>query len=165
MSIGNTVKDGSGSMYWLLVDADGRLIVADAADTVHESDVTLNDSDKTFTVTAGEEWEILSIWVEFTSTATAGARQIVVELQDASSDVIAQLRAEATVAQSQTRYILWAQGAPHDTAFISTDYMSHALPKIFLPAGYKIRVYDSAAIDAAADDMIVHMMVRERLDS
>lgn len=31
MSFGNTAKDGSGTAYWLLVDSDGRLMLAGAA--------------------------------------------------------------------------------------------------------------------------------------
>ena len=30
-----------------------------------QSDETLNDSDKTFTVSANQEWQILWVWVEY----------------------------------------------------------------------------------------------------
>ena len=36
------------------------------------------------------------------------------------------------------------------------------IPPLLLPAGYSIRVLDTAAIDAAADDMVVQAMVIER---
>jgi hypothetical protein len=31
-----------------------------------------------------------------------------------------------------------------------------------LPAGFTVRIYDSAAVDAAADDLLISMLVLER---
>jgi len=43
--------------------------------------------------------------------------------------------------------------------------MYRAIPaNLVLPAGYKVRVYDSAAIDPAADDMAVNMLVEVRTE-
>jgi len=47
------------------------------------------------------------------------------------------------------------------TSFVGI-YLSFPLPPMVLPAGFKVRVYDSAAIDAAADDMVVQMVVKSR---
>lgn len=120
------------------------------------ADETVDDSDKTFTVTAGQEWEILSIWIELTTTATVGDRQITVEIQDSTGDVIGSFVAGANQAASLGRNYMFAPMVQLMTAF-SGIYLSFPLPPFFLPAGYKIRVYDSAAIAAAADDMIVQM--------
>jgi predicted Zn-dependent protease len=39
-----------------------------------------------------------------------------------------------------------------------SDYHELPLPVPFIvPEGFDVRVYDSAAIDAAADDMVVHI--------
>ena len=163
MSGGNTVKDGTGTFYWLLVDDLGRLRINDEWAPSLQSDEGLNDSDKTFVVAASYEWKIQWIWVEFTSTAAGGNRQLVVEIQDAATDVIFQMRAGIVQADTITRYYLFAPMGAEITTFRDTDFLYVPMPPaIHLPASYIVRVYDSKAIDAAADDMIVQMMVQER---
>jgi len=128
------------------------------------SDETADDSDKTFTVPAAKEYQILWIWVEFTSTATAGNRQLVIELQDAAGDVIAQAaRAGVIQAASLSRNYLFAPAVADMVTFRDTDYTTCPIPPtVFLGAGQKIRIYDKAAVAAAADDMIVQMQVASR---
>ena len=128
-----------------------------------QADETANDSDKTFTVPASTEWQVLWIWVELATTATVGARQLVVQLQDSASDVIGEVRVGATQAASLTYYYQIGPGIADHTALRDTDYlMTPHMPTIVLPAGYIVRVYDNNAVDAAADDMVIQMMVAER---
>jgi hypothetical protein len=129
-----------------------------------QAEEALNDSDKTFTVPAGTEWEILTIYVELATTATVGNRQLAIRFTDGSDDIIGQIRAGAVQAASLTRIYQFGVGLPDLTAFRDTDFLSTPLPDgLVLPAGYKVRILDKAAIDAAADDMDVQMMVRARL--
>jgi hypothetical protein len=86
-----------------------------------------------------------------------GDRQITVQIQDGSADVIAEFRAGIIQAESLTRNYLFAPGVADLTAFRDTDYLSTPIPELILPAAYIIRVYDNAAEDPAADDMIVHL--------
>ncbi len=163
MTAGNTVKDGTGTMYWLLVDSDGRLRINDEWSPSLQSDEVANDSDKSIVVTASYEWKIQWIWVELITTATGGNRQLVIEIQDPTTDVIFQMRAGIVQAASITRYYLFAPMGAEIVAFRDTDFLYVPMPPaIHLPASYIVRVYDSKAIDAAADDMIVQMMVQER---
>ncbi len=128
---------------------------------VKKSDVTLNDSDKSFTVTTSKQWLLKSVYVKLVTTATVGNRQLDVLLTDASDVVIAKFVAGAVQAASLTREYVFAPHHPQETGF-TTGVMLRALADDFvLPAGYKIRVYDSAAIDAAADDMDVHIHIEE----
>jgi hypothetical protein len=128
-----------------------------------QADEALNDSDKSFTVPAGKEWTVLSIWVELASTATAGNRQVEVQLQDDSADVVGRLVAGAVQAASLTRNYHFAAGVADMTAFRDTDLISNPLPaRLLLPPGYVVRVFDNNAVDAAADDMVVQMLVGER---
>lgn len=159
MAYGNTVKDGSGNFYVVLVDSQGRLVTSGGMIPSVQSDATANDSDKEFTVTASQVWEIKSIWVAFTSTATVGNRQIVVEFKNDSDVVFAQARAGATQAASLTRYYLFAPGVADMTSFRDTDFLTTPIPEYSFSAGYDIRVYDKAAIDAAADDMTLRMLI------
>lgn len=164
MSFGNTVKDGSGTSYWLLQDADGRLIIADGFDTVSvQSDVTDNDSDKTFTVPASTEWIVKAISITLATSADVGNRQLSVLFTDGSDVRLFEMRPGAVQAASVTRYYQLAPNLPDLTSFRDTDLLTTPIPdNIVLAAGYKVRIYDKAAIAAAADDMHVKMFVGVR---
>lgn len=162
MAYAATVKDGSGDQYWLLVNDDGQLIIAPAWVPGIDIDVAADDSDKAVAVTALKEWILDSVWIELTTTSTANVRQIVVEIQDGSANVIARFVAGATQDVSITRNYLFAPGIATSAAFIDTDHLTTPIPELHLPAGYVIRVYDNNAVDAAADDMEVTIRYRER---
>lgn len=162
MSFLNTSKDGTGTAYWLLGDANGVLYVRPFGYPELQSDETANDSDKTITVPAGEEWVVEWIWVELATDATAGNRQIEIQIQDDAADVIAEVAAGATQAASLTRYYLFAPNVTELTAFRDTDKLSTIMPKWVLPAGYIIRVWDNAAVAAAGDDMVIQAQVTVR---
>lgn len=162
MAFGNTVKDGSGTAYWLLQDAGGRLIISEVWQSSLQTDIIADDSDKTFAVPSDTEWKIQSVWVKFTSTNSAGNRQLCVEIQDDSANVIAQVRAGVVQAASLTRYYLFSDFVLDQTAFRDTDHLTVRMPSWQLPADYVIRVYDKAAVDAAADDMEVNILLKSR---
>lgn len=127
-----------------------------------QADEALNDSDKSLTVPANASWEIQTIWVELITTATVGNRQMTVELQDSAADVIARFDAGAVQAASLTRNYLFGANLPDLTAFRAGDLLMTPLPCLVLPAGFIVRVYDSAAIAAAADDMVLQALVTAR---
>lgn len=162
MASGNTVRDGSGDTWWHLIDALGRLRIYDDWTPSLQADEALNDSDKTLTVPADTQWRVKSIWVEFTSDATAADRQLVIEIQDAAADVISQTRAGVIQGASITRYYLFAPHVTELTAFRDTDFLSTVMPEWILPEGYIIRVWDNNVIAVAADDMIIQCQVESR---
>ena len=125
-----------------------------------ENDETADDSDKSFAVPANEEWELTGVWVEYISTAVDGDRQVTVEIQDSSNDVIAQIQAAVVQTASLTRYYQFGKGLADATAFrgAGTDYLMTSLPHMPLLAGWIVRVYDMTAVDAAADDMVVQII-------
>lgn len=61
-----------------------------------------------WTVPAGKKWRVASIFVQFTTSATAGTRQIVVEPFDVSSNFLAVIAAAATQAASLTQNYTFA---------------------------------------------------------
>jgi len=128
------------------------------------TDVTANDSDKSFTVPASTERHILGIWVEYTSTATVGDRQLVIEIQIAGPDVTAQwARAGLVQAASLIYYYEFAPGLADLTAVRDTDYLTTPIPTTsVLKAADILRVYDNNAVAVAADDMIVHIQHADR---
>lgn len=128
-----------------------------------QADETVDDSDKSFTVPAGRMWEVTSIWVELISTAAVGNRQIVVEIQDSAADVVLAIAAGAVQAASLTRNYTFAPHMPDLTSFRAADLLMTPIPPLLLSAGFVVRVYDSAAIAAAADDMVVQMLINQRI--
>lgn len=119
-------------------------------------DITSNDSDKIFTVPANTEWQLLWIWVEYTSSATSGSRLLEIQLQSSGSNVIAQWQTGVTQNENLTYKYLFATGVPdlktiRDSGFVMTPLMGAS----FLSAGQKLRIWDNVARDASADDMIV----------
>ncbi len=123
---------------------------------------TADDSDNTFVVPASTEYQILSVYVSLVTTATVGNRQMAVQALDASDNILIGARAGIVQAASLTRVYNFAPGLPQDTAFRDTDYLAVSLPSIFLAPGQKLRVWDKAAIAAAADDMVVRVQIASR---
>lgn len=158
MAIGNTAKDGTGTPYWQVVNDAGYIRVYDWEPTL-EADEALNDSDKTLTVPAGVEWKVKQIWIEFTSTAVVGNRQLEIQIQDGAADVICEVKVGAVQAASLTRYYHLSSHAADLAAFRDTDWLMTPIPEWVLPAGYVIRIWDNAAVDAALDDMILQLRI------
>lgn len=154
-----------------LEDANGNLIggttpiqVTDVWELFLRSSVNINDSDKTLTVPAGYEWQVLWIFVRYASTGDAGNRQLEIQLLDDSNNLIGDFRAGATQAASLVRQYMFAPALADLTAFRDTDYLMTPLPPTtFLPAGYSVRVFDNNAVAVAGDDLIIRMMVARRV--
>ena len=124
-------------------------------------DTTANDSDKSFVVPDGEMWHLNSIYVVLVTDATVGNRQMVFEVLNTASVVVGRISAGATQAASLTRRYLCMQGTFRETAFINTDIQVPIPQDSFLPAGFTLHVYDSAAISPAGDDMTVSASVKK----
>jgi len=123
------------------------------------SDVAADDSDKTLTVPATAFWEILWISASLASTATAGNRNMRVAVANPAGTVIDTIDADSVQTASGTEYYHWG----YFGAAVETPATHHyiPLPTTILPASYTIRIYDSAAVAAAADDLTVNMLVVE----
>lgn len=164
MAYGSTDKDGPGAggdAYWLLLNAAGVQITRSWTPSL-QVDEAADDSDKTFTVPANTEWLVKWIYLEFTTTADAGTRQMEIQIQDDAADVIARLVCGDTQIASLTRYYLFAPNVAELTAERDTDKFSTLMPEWFLPAGYVIRIWDNKAIQAGADDLVAQIMVGTR---
>jgi len=116
-------------------------------------DSAANDSDKTITVPAGKTWEIQALNITNVTSADVGNRQIVVIVTD-GTNTLCTLNAEATQAASLTEYYLYTP--KYGTAAEApTGWHYIPLPVHTLPPGGTIRIYDSAAVAAGADDLTV----------
>lgn len=131
-------------------------------------DATLNDSDKSFTVPDGHVWQLLMIYTQITATATAGNRLLCASISNGTNELWSAVRSgNITAGQVASQVISPGNNSTAATSARTNLDGSNAnaastidgsLPNpTFLPAGYIIRVRDTAAIDAAADDMTVDL--------
>jgi len=118
-------------------------------------DATANDSDKSWTVPAGKVWNLKYVWGNLVTTATVGSRIFGIRIYQSGTDQLWRSN-DATIAASQSGHAILADGV------FSTSYtlgnnggVINPLPDMMLTEGMIIRVLDSAAIDAAADDLTV----------
>jgi len=152
-----------GDVGAVALSADGQLLVDDGWRTELQSDTDTGDSDKAIAVTAAEEWEVMTIYVDYTASGDAGNRVLGIEFRDDSANILWAWRSAATQAASEHRYYSLGQGHGLElTSFRDTNQLFASLPKIILPATYDIHVWDTDAIAAAADDMHVYITVRVR---
>lgn len=127
---------------------------------VRAVDSTPNDSDKSFTVPNGEMWKLNYLLVTMATSATVGNRQLMIEVQNSAGTVLGRISAGAVQAAATTRYYSCMQGIYRETTFINNELQVPIPMDAYLPAGVVLRVYDSAAIDPAADDMTVSYSVK-----
>lgn len=126
-------------------------------------DAAVNDNDKTFAVPATQEWQLLWIYVAYTSDANAGNRQLQVNFITGGGVVFGQVRPNAAQAASLTRHYMIAPSLANQLAFYDTDHLQAPLPPTtFLQSNFQVRVYDNNGV-SPLDDMIValHMARRE----
>ncbi len=125
-------------------------------------DDAANDSDKSFVVPAGRRYLIHYGQVTLVTTITAGARQVALEVQDDLANIVFRSLAGATQAVSLTREYHFAPNPVREAAFINGQIMVPIPPTLILLPGWTLRIYDTAAIDAAADDMTVSLLIEDR---
>lgn len=123
------------------------------ANIKHGLDATADDSDKTVVVPAGEMWVLDWLHATLASSATVGNRQVNLELYDSSDVKRGDWHAGATQAASLTRHFAFQPGIYRETSFVDGDIQISLPYKLVVPSGWYVRVRDTAAVDAAADDL------------
>jgi len=127
---------------------------------VMQSDTALNDSDKTFTVPAGKLWRLQILQAKFITDATVGNRQMQIVITDGTNTLWFK-NFGAVQAASLTRYYYAAWDLPDDVAFDAGGNIRVEMFNWILPAGYTVRLRDSAGIAAATDDLEYRLLVEE----
>ncbi len=120
-------------------------------------DATTNDSDKSFTVPAGNVWDLRGIYIDITSTATVGNRRPVVDITDGTNVLFTPYSTTNETATQRGVIVFGFDSVTDDYAVSGPGNVNTNIgyPPCLLPAGYVVRVYDVNAIDAAADDLTV----------
>jgi len=122
-----------------------------------------NNNTKSETIPANRWAQVLWIWLEYTSDANVGDRQIIVEILDDENDLIAEFRAGSVQAASLTRNYMFAPSLADLTAFRDTDYLQTPLPPtLILDGSYTIRVRDNNNV-SALDDMALQIMTARKV--
>jgi hypothetical protein len=118
---------------------------------VHLTELAVDDSDKEFAVPSGATWQVLYLRYEYTADATVGTRTPTIQFRDNTDDIIYDIAGPTIV----------ASGTSTQEAGADVD-LDLYLPPIVLHGGYDVRVVDIAAIAPTADDLVVHLIVREQ---
>lgn len=124
-------------------------------------DATANDSDKSWTVGTNRVWKIKYGHVQLTSTITAGNRQLDILVTDESSQTVLLVRAGAVQAASLVYEYSLLPEVPRETSVVALSLNVGIPEDLILLPGWTIRVYDSTAVDAAADDMVVSLVYED----
>jgi len=121
-------------------------------------DATLNDSDKSFTVPAGKLWHMKLVHAGLTATATVGTRLLQMRIAADGTNSLG-IFGQVSVTASQSGAVNYGFNSVFDDAVVAqvgyNNMQNIGCSEVILTAGAVIRVYDQAAIDAAADDMTV----------
>ena len=144
-----------------VIKSSGQEVYLEGENVTQQADVAANDSDKTFTVPAGKSWILQFLSAVLVTTATPGNRQLSIEIGD-GTNVLWAKDFGAVQADSVTRNYYAASDHPDDAAFDASDRIRMQLEAHVLPAGYTVRIFDSAAIDPTADDLTIRFIIDER---
>lgn len=125
----------------------------------HIFDDAVDDSDKSFVVGTGRRQKVYFGQVTLVTSAAAGNRQMALEVQDDSANLVFRSLAGAVQAASLTREYHFAPNPVREAAFVNGQIMVPIPPDLILLPGWTLRLYDTAAVAAAADDMTVSFLV------
>lgn len=125
-------------------------------------DAALGDSDKSFIVPTGRRYRLLYGQITLTSTAVVGDRRIAIEIIDAASNIAYKSISGAVQAASLTNEYHLTVNQSRELAFIAGHIAVPVPQELILLPGWSFRVYDTVAVDPAADDMIVNLVIDER---
>lgn len=147
-------RDGSGNH----VDA---VIIVPPVVSVRDSDA--NDSNKAWTVPDNALWKITRACVGLVTSATVGNRVFTLQEEDADGNILQKIVSGNVQAASSTVSYCCMQGIFRETSVVNGSIQVPIPEDFFIPGGHVVRFWDSAAIDAARDDMTVNFQYMKML--
>lgn len=136
---------------------------------INVNDTAANDSDKVYSAIKGSALEnneaarIISVRVQYTSTATVGNRQLELQVLDRDANIIYEKIAATTQAASLTYNYQFGANVADATSPDSNDDVSVSIPEeLYIPPGGDLRIFDNAAVAAGADDMLIYYQLEYR---
>jgi len=123
-------------------------------------DTALNNSSKVVTVPAGKKWKIFYMFVSLITTATAGSRQLRLQVRDQNNnELMRQLALNVQIA-STTEFYNFGQFAD----IVETIAGVHNIPipvNFILIENFDMVIEDVNAIAGGADDLAIRIMIEE----
>ena len=115
------------------------------------------DSASTLDFVAPADWQLLSVYVHLTTTATVGDRLMTLVLysDSAAGAEIDRVRAGALQVASTDWHYHFAPGLARLTSVYDSDQITSPMPNWILRRGQMLRVLDGAAIAADSDNISV----------
>lgn len=99
--------------------------------------------------------ELIFVHVIYTSSATVGNRQLIIEIADADGDLMLDMHAGAVQAASLVRHYVFQQGVYREGSFVN-DEIQIAIPtRNQFPAGWSITIKDDTGVDVADSFIVV----------
>jgi len=120
-------------------------------------DATANDSDKSFTTPVGKVREYLAVYLRFVTTATVGNRLLAIHLYPDGVLEMGRPFTSGTIAASLDQRYMIGFGSITDDTSSGANTLVQGAPRCIIPAGGYLRIFDTAAVDAAADDLTVNL--------
>ena len=112
------------------------------------------EADNSWQALFREDTEIKWVHVEYTSSATAGNREVALEVLDESDNVVLSCNSAATQAASLVNHHEFFPGTYREPAF-ALNAIQTPIPKdLVIPANHKLRVRDTAGIHVG-DSIVV----------
>jgi len=115
-----------------------------------------------YTYTAAADEEIDWLHVQYTSSATAGNRNVRVSFLDASLVEYADFHAGQAQAASVVRHYVFMHGVPREGNFVDNEIICAIPHGFYLPAGWSLKIEDASAVSAA--DTILAIFQGHSLD-
>ena len=123
-----------------------------------------DSSDKTYTVPETQEVQVFTIFVDYTSTAAPGDRQLQLLFQNAQAQTILDIRPNVVQAASLQRFYSFGPSLANQLAFYDTDQIQTPIPPTLFGRGnYTLRIWDNNAVDVGDDDMLVTIAFGKRI--
>lgn len=131
--------------------------------TIKHTRLTSTNDSNAIVLTAGAKKiiEVMNLHLIYTSTATAGNRQIRMAIQDETDTSVSTFSSGGVQAASLTYHYIFSRGVYRETAFIDNELQCPIPFGTILLPGWDLIVLDNAAIDAAADDMVIDVIYKE----
>jgi hypothetical protein len=121
---------------------------------------TASDNNYTYTVPAGEQAWLSWVHMVYTSDATVGNREIVMALLNDSDTELADFHSGAVQAASNVYHYTFLPGIYRETAFALDAIQVPFAQRFIIPAGWKIKIYDTANI-SSSDSISVSLQYQD----
>jgi len=158
---------GGSTQKLNLIGSDGALTFGvsgkypEGGRVITHEDETLNDADKEITVPSGKLWKILNVYVDYTSDATVGDRNVECRLLNILDEEIFASRNADNIGPSEHYRLIWTPGISKSETQVGLIAMQPFPQDVPLPTGFSVQVVDINSVALAGDDMLIRLLIRE----